>query len=255
VIDYRKMKKLLYIFILLVFGSVFSQNGPLFEQGKERYKEGKFQEAIENWMKILNSGEHSANLYFNLGNAHYKLNNIGPSIYYFEKALRLNPYDADIKTNLAFAENARIDAIEPLPQTIFSKWYSRLSNILDFNGWAAAAVVFSMLFVLLFLGYYFSTSERKKRILFVGSLFSVFLLLVSLGMAFQINNDSLNDKPAIIFAETIEVKSEPNLGSEAAFILHEGTKVQVIAQDESWVRIELANGKDGWVPSDDIKQL
>jgi len=74
-------------------------------------------------------------------------------------------------------------------------------------------------------------------------------------MAFQIQSDTRKDKPAIIFAESIEVKSEPNMGSELAFVLHEGTKVQIIDQDESWVRIELSNGKDGWIPLSDIKQL
>tara|TARA_R110002072_G_scaffold22615_1_gene79273 strand:- start:91754 stop:92503 length:750 start_codon:yes stop_codon:yes gene_type:complete len=249
------MKKLIYISVLLVFGSVFGQNGPLFEQGKERYKEGKFQEAVDSWMKILNSGEHSANLYFNLGNAHYKLNNIGPSIYYYEKALQLDPNDSDIKTNLAFAEHAKIDAIEPLPKTVFAKWYATTSGILSFNGWAIAAVAFSVLFTILFLTYYFSVSERKKRLLFGGALFSILFLIISLAMAFQIQSDTRKDKPAIIFAESIEVKSEPNMGSELAFVLHEGTKVQIIDQDESWVRIELSNGKDGWIPLSDIKQL
>ena len=118
------MKKLLYILVLIVSFSAFSQNETLFEQGKELYKNGKYQQAINSWMKIVENGEHSAELYFNLGNAQYKLNHIGPSIYYYEKALQLSPNDQDIKNNLAFAENARIDSIEPLPQTVFSKWYT-----------------------------------------------------------------------------------------------------------------------------------
>ncbi|RMA66137.1 tetratricopeptide repeat protein [Ulvibacter antarcticus] len=249
------MKKILYISILLFSVFCFGQNNPLFEQGKERYKEGKFQDAIENWMKILKDGEHSSNLYFNLGNAHYKLNQIGPSIYYYEKALQLDPLDSDIKTNLAFAENTRIDAIEPLPKTIFAKWHKTLAGILDFDGWAIVSVVCSMLFVLLFLLYYFSASEKRKRLLFAGSLLSVLLLCLSLAMAFQVQSEVKNDKPAIIFAESVEVKSEPNLGSAVAFRLHEGTKVQVLAEDNDWVRIQLVNGKDGWMPVNDLKKL
>jgi tetratricopeptide (TPR) repeat protein len=249
------MKHLLYILTFLIATLSFGQNEPLFEQGKERYKEGKYQDAINSWMKILDNKEHSANLYFNLGNAHYKMNNVGPSIYYYEKALQLDPTDSDIKINLAFAENARIDAIEPLPKTIFSKWYTSLSGILSFNGWAIAAVVFSMLFVLLFLLYYFSASEGRKRLLFAGSIVSILILLGSLNMAFQIHNDASKDKPAIIFAESSEVKSEPNMGSEVAFTLHEGTKVQIIGQDDNWVRIQLVDGKDGWIPTSDVKGL
>jgi tetratricopeptide (TPR) repeat protein len=249
------MKQLLYILTIIIVTSSFAQNDALFEQGKERYKDGKYQEAIENWMKILDNGEHSEAIYFNLGNAHYKLNNIGPSIYYYEKALQLAPGDSDIKTNLAFAENAKIDAIELLPKTIFSKWYHKLASILTFNDWAIASVLFSILFVGLFLIYYFSVSERKKRILFSSSILSIVLMIFSLAMAFQIYGDSLNNNPAIVFTETVNVRSEPNMGSEVAFILHEGTKVEIITKEDNWVRVEVANGKDGWMPAQDLKQL
>lgn len=94
------MKKLLYILILLVSFSGIAQNETLFEQGKELYKNGKYQQAINSWMKILDNGEHSAELYFNLGNAQYKLNHIGPSIYYYEKALQLSRTTRTLKTTL-----------------------------------------------------------------------------------------------------------------------------------------------------------
>jgi tetratricopeptide (TPR) repeat protein len=249
------MKKLLYILILLVSTSGIAQNETLFEQGKELYKNGKYQQAINSWMKILDNGEHSAELYFNLGNAQYKLNHIGPSIYYYEKALQLSPNDQDIKNNLAFAENARIDSIEPLPQTVFSKWYNSISSIFTFEGWAVLAVAFSLFFVALFLFYYFAFSEKRKRLLFVSSMFAGFLLVASLTMAFLTYGDYSKNQPAVIFASEIEVKTEPSMGSNVAFTLHEGTKVQILAQDGNWFRISLADGKDGWIPSSDLKQL
>jgi len=233
----------------------FAQNGPLFEQGKELYKAADYMGAVNSWMKILENNQHSAALYYNLGNAHYKLNNIGPSIYYYEKALELAPNDGDIKNNLAFAQNATVDAIEPLPKTIFFKWYQALSGVLTYDGWAICVVVFSMSFVLLFLVYYFSYSEGKKRVFFVSSLFAITFLITSFSMAFSTYNDSVKNQPAIIFSESVEVKSEPNLGSENAFELHEGAKVQIIARDTDWVRIEIANGKDGWIPETDLKEL
>jgi len=249
------MKQLLYILVFLFSISSMAQNGSLFEQGKERYKQEKYQEAINSWIKIVESGEHSANLYFNLGNAHYKLNNVGPSIYYYEKAAQLSPLDSDIKTNLAFAENSRIDAIEPLPKTVFSKWHKAISSLLSYNGWAWIAVSFSSLFALLFLLYYFSNTESRKRILFVSSSVSFILFVASLAMAFQVKGESLNDNPAIIFAESTEVKSEPKMGSSVAFVLHEGTKVQIIEQEDNWARVKLVNGKDGWLPTTDLKPL
>lgn len=233
----------------------FAQNEKLFDQGKEQYKNGDFQNAITTWMQILNKGEHSANLYYNLGNAHYKLNHVGPSVYYYEKARQLAPNDSDIKNNLAFAENARVDAVEPLPKSIFKKWYHTVSGIFTFNGWAIIAVVFSFLFVLCFLLYYFSATEVKKRLFFTLSFISIALLLLCLTLAFATFSDFKNDKPAIIFAEEVEIKSEPNLGSAAAFVLHEGTKVQIIDQETNWYRVALADGKDGWIPASDLKQL
>ncbi|WP_026452091.1 tetratricopeptide repeat protein [Aequorivita capsosiphonis] len=249
------MKKLLYILILLISFSGFAQNTELFDQGKELYKNGKYQQAINAWMQILDRDEHSAALYFNLGNAQYKLNHIGPSVYYYEKALQLSPNDEDIKNNLAFAENARIDAIEPLPKTVFSKWYKSIASVFTFNGWAIMAVAFSIFFVILFLLYYFSIIERRKRLLFAGSMFVGIFLVASLTMAFITYGDFTKKQPAIIFASEIEVKTEPSMGSSVAFTLHEGTKVQISAQDGNWYRITLADGKDGWIPATDLKQL
>ncbi|MBK5213207.1 MAG: tetratricopeptide repeat protein [Flavobacteriaceae bacterium] len=249
------MKKLLYLFILLVSFSSIGQNKNLFDQGKELYKNGKYQQAIDSWMKILDKGEHSAELYFNLGNAQYKLNHIGPSVYYYEKALQLSPNDTDIKNNLAFAENARIDAIEPLPKTVFSKWYHSIASVFTFEGWAVSAVAFSVFFVALFLFYYFAFSEKRKRLLFVSSMFAGSFLVASLTMAFLTYGDYSKNQPAVIFASEIEVKTEPSMGSNVAFTLHEGTKVQILAQDGNWYRITLVDGKDGWIPGTDLKQL
>lgn len=249
------MKRLIYIFLVFFATMASAQNSKLFEQGKEFYKNGKYQQAIDAWKQILDNGEVSSELYFNIGNAQYKLNQIGPSIYYYEKALQLSPNDSDIKNNLAFAENARIDAIEPLPKSVFSKWYNALANIFTYDGWAILAVVGSVAFVICFLIYYFSYSERQKRIFFAASTLAVLVLIGSTTMAFITYGDYRNSKPAIVFADQIEVKNEPSMGSNPAFILHEGTKVQILAKDGNWYRIQIADGKDGWVAASEIKKL
>jgi len=249
------MKKLLYILLFFVSCIGFAQNENLFNQGKELYKNGKYQQAINSWKKILDNGEHSAPLYFNLGNAAYKLNKIGPSIYYYEKALQLAPNDSDIKNNLAFAQNAKIDSIEPLPKSVFSKWYASIANLFSFNGWAVLAVSFSIALVVLFLLYYFAVGERRKRLLFSGATLAGIFLIAALSMAFLTFNDYTNQQSAIIFASEIEIKTEPTLGSNVAFVLHEGTKVEIEAQDGNWYKISLADGKDGWIPATELKQL
>ena len=245
----------IFIFLMIISNQSYSQNKSLFEQGKSLYKAEKYQEAITSWMKILDHEKHSSELYFNLGNAHYKLNNIGPSIYYFEKALLLAPNDPDIKNNLSFAENAKVDAIDPLPKTIFYKWYHSISDLLTFDGWAYTSVFMGIVFVVCFLVYYFSYSEIIKRIFFVSSTISIFFLGMSLSMAFSTYEDAINNNPAIIFAESTDVREAPNLRSEISFMLHEGTKVQILERDVDWGLIEIANGKEGWIPLTDLKEL
>ena len=245
----------IFIFLMIISNQSYSQNKLLFEQGKSLYKVEKYQEAITSWMKILDHEKHSSELYFNLGNAHYKLNNIGPSIYYFEKALLLSPNDRDIKNNLSFAENAQVDAIDPLPKTIFYKWYHSISDLLTFDGWAYTSVFMVIVFVVCFLVYYFSYSEIIKRFFFVSSTISIFFLGMSLSMAFSTYEDAINNNPAIIFAESTDVREAPNLRSEISFMLHEGTKVQILERDVDWGLIEIANGKEGWIPLTDLKEL
>ena len=249
------MKKLFFICVFLISAFGFAQNEQLFEEGKKAYEAESYQKAIDSWKRIIDNGKESSNLYFNLANAHYKMNHVGPSIYYYEKALQLTPNNNDVKTNLAFAENARIDAIEPLPKTIFAKWYSNIAGIFNYGDWAIISVTCSFLFVAFFLFYYFSASERKKRILFTMTLLFFICLIISVVMAFQTYKYVQMDRPAILFAETAIVKSEPNLGSEDVFTLHEGTKVQIIETDNKWVRITLLDGRDGWLPKNDLKEL
>ena len=249
------MKVLFYVCILFFSVTSFAQTSSLFEQGNEHYKAGDYHDAVTVWTKILEDGEHSAALYFNLGNAHYKLNDIAPSIYYYEKALQLAPNDGDIKNNLQFAENARIDAIEPLPKSVFAKWNDTVEGLFTYDQWARAAVIASILFVILFLVYYFSYAEKRKRLFFVGAMGAVFVAITSIVMAYNTFAAINSDRPAIVFSESAEVKSEPNLRSDIAFILHEGTKVQILETDEDWLKIELADGKDGWIPATDLKRL
>ncbi len=249
------MKKLFYIFIFLLSTLTFAQGEALFEQGNALYNEGKFAEAIENYESILNSEQHSAALYFNIANAHYKLNNIAPSIYYYEKALQLAPNDNEIKNNIAFARNMTIDAIDTLPEVGFSKWINGISSYMTYDGWAKTAVALMLLFTALYLLYYFMRSTLKKRLSFIGSMISLALVFVVIALAYHNFNTAQADHPAIVFAKESMVKNGPNDWSEEAFKLHEGTKVQILDTVNNWKKIQLADGKTGWIISEDIKAL
>ena len=241
--------------MFLFSGTIFAQNTTSFEQANTLYNEGKYAEAIDKYNVILDSDMHSADLYFNLANAHYKLNNIAPSIYFYEKALQLSPNDVDIKNNMAFAKNMTIDAIDVIPETGVSKIIKSTTNLMPFDAWAKTSVAFVLCFVILFLVYYFAYSTIKKRLAFISSITSLFLLCVSLAFAFHKFNIDKKNKPAIVFAQESKVKSEPNSRSEESFRLHEGTKVQVLDTVNSWKKIKLADGKTGWISANDIKLL
>lgn len=247
-----------YVYILAVlFGVVTAkaQNENLFEKGNAFYNAGQYNEAIEAYTAILKNKVHSAELYYNLANAHYKLNNVAPSVYYYEKALLLSPTDADINNNIVFAQNMTVDAIETLPEVGLSRFIKQITHMLTVDAWAVLSIVLALAIVFMVLWYYFSETPSKKRIAFLGSVFGMLFLMVSLALAFNKFKLERNDNPAIVFASKSQVKTEPNLRSEDAFELHEGTKVQVADSIGEWKEIKIANGKTGWIISEDIKLL
>ncbi|MCM5662085.1 tetratricopeptide repeat protein [Galbibacter mesophilus] len=239
------------LFTCLAFG----QNEALFEKGNSFYNNGKYQEAIESYLQIAENGEHSAALYYNLGNSYYKLNQIAPSIYYYEKALLLDPDDQDVLNNLQFAKNMTIDAIDVMPQTGIDKLFENFIGRLSYNSWAILAIVGMILFVILFLLYYFAAFSTKKRIYFGLSVLLLIISVASFGFAYQQYDLEQGKRPAIIFSKETSIMSEPNMGSNEVFKLHEGTKVNVLEVLGEWNKIKLADGKIGWLPSSELKEI
>ncbi len=249
------MKALTYLLFFILTSSLTAQDNALFDQANTLYNDGKFAEALDKYNAILQGDKHSAELYFNIANAHYKLNHIAPSIYYYEKASRLAPNDSEIKNNMAFANNMKIDAIDVLPEIGIKKFIKNLTNTFSFDTWAKLSVILVFGFVTLFLLYYFTYSTVQKRLYFISSLASIFFACFALAFTFHNYNLAQKDKAAIVFAQESQVKSEPNLRSDEAFTLHEGTKVQILDTVSNWKKIKLADGKTGWIANDDIKEL
>jgi tetratricopeptide (TPR) repeat protein len=243
------------VFMLAAIFTTAQTPEQLFEQGNNHYANGQFQEAIDVYKKVLDANQESAAVYYNLANAHFKLNNVAPSIYYFEKAKQLAPADQEIKNNASFAEKMTIDAITPLPENTFKKWYNSVLTLLTTDGWAYATVIFVALCTLLFLGYYLTASSTKKRALFVSSLVSLVLAVCSLLFAYSAFAKISKDNPAIVFAKESQVKGEPTLSSQEAFLLHEGTKVMVLETVDNWKKILIVDGRTGWIPTTDIREL
>ncbi|QHI37681.1 Photosystem I assembly protein Ycf3 [Kordia antarctica] len=250
--------KITYMFLVFIssFALAFGQdNTALFDAANKAYNDGNYAEAIVNYKSILETENHSAAIYYNLGNAYYKRNEIGPSVYYFEKALQLSPNDTDILNNLAYAKNMTIDAIEALPKTQLSKFVGNITGTFTYNQWAWIAVICGFLCVISFLLYQFAYQTLKKRIYFIVSFITFLFILGTVAIAYQQYGKVQKDRPAIIFATETTVKAEPNLRSDAVFVLHEGTKVQVLDTIDSWKKIQLIDGKTGWIVAEDVNEL
>ena len=246
------MKYLVYIF-LFITSFVFAQSG--FEKGNALYQKGQYEQAIQAYESVLDSRQQSADLYFNLGNCYYKLNKVAPSIYNYEKALVLAPEDVDITNNLKFAQKLTIDEVKEVPKVGFAKLLRDFTGMYHYNTWAWISIVFGLLFLGFFMGYYFSLAAVLKRIFFFGMFVWVLFLLVSVGAAIFEKNHFVTDRPAIVFAEVTEVKSEPQKASPATFVVHEGTKVFVKEILGKWKKIELTDGTEGWIESGAIREV
>ena len=246
------MKNLLYIF-LFIFQISLAQTA--FEKGNDLYQKENYQAAITSYESILKSGKHSADLYFNLGNCYYKLHKVAPAIYNYEKALLLNPNDAEIKTNIEFARKMAIDDIKVIPKVGFHKLIQDFTSNYHYDTWAWIAVSLAFVFLLFFIGYYFSQTTLLKRIFFLGMFALLIGIALSVSAGIYEKTQYENEKPAIVFAEIAMVKSEPKTTSPDAFVLHEGTKVYILESIANWKKIELTDETTGWIEESAIKEI
>ena len=245
-------------FLLLPFNSdpLFAQTAEeWFKKGNTAYTNAAYKQAIEAYEKALETGQHSAALYHNLGSSYYRLNQVAESIYYFEKGLVLAPSDPDLNNNILFAKNMTVDAIEELPQTQVKQFQNQILAALSMTQWSWLTLVLVWLFALLFIAYLWMQSSKVKKRLFVSALFFGLMGGLSFVIASQKNTLLESQQYGIVFSERMDVNNEPNTRSEIQFTLHEGTKVQILEVFENWQKIRIANGAEGWVSGADIKKL
>ena len=254
------MKKIIFTIniIWMVFPSILSAQINVentFSQANELYNKGSYIEAINNYKEIIKNDFHSAELYYNLGNAYYRLDSIASSVYYYEKALQLNPNDRETIDNLELINKTLVDEIDPITTPLIESILNSISNIFYFETWGYISIFFSFLIVALFLSYYFANSSRVKRLTFVLLCISSIFMLVSLINGNKGYNNYINNEYAIIYSYETDLKTEPNYRSETLFMLHEGTKIQVLENYNNWIKIRLVNGQVGYIQLIDVKTL
>ena len=169
-----KNKIILFLLFLVSLANASESIDATFKKANDLYNKGDYEQALQSFESIVNQGNESADLYFNIANCYYKLGKVAPSIYNYEKALLLNPDDEAIQTNLSFAQKMAIDDIKTLPEVGFKKMVKEFTSKLHYDTWAWIAVFIAFLSLLSFLGYYFGNTVFLKRTFF--SLFLLFLV-------------------------------------------------------------------------------
>lgn len=223
-----------------------------FKKGVEYYTASNYQEALNQWLDIYNTGYRSAELDYNIGNAYFKLNNVPGAVLFYERALLLKPADNNINYNLQISKSLVVDKFEEIPELFFVRWFDFLALLLTTNKWAVISIVSFIIFLVLISVYIYSS---KYRIKVLGFWAGVFLLLISaLSLAFTMRNKSLvyDSHKAIIFAPSVNGKSSPDSSGTDLFVLHEGSKVSIEDAVGEWYEIKLSDGNKGWVPANSL---
>ncbi|MGZ3864367.1 MAG: tetratricopeptide repeat protein [Bacteroidia bacterium] len=211
------------------------------------YSKQEYKKAISLYESILARGEASAPLYYNLGNAYYKENQLGKAIYFYELAKKISPNDEDIKNNLQLANSKLIDKIETKENFFAGAIKSGIYTLLSTNGWARL----NILSLVLALGFFFLfiTSGNllfKRSGFLLGVLFAItFLISFAIGYASLRNLNKRSQ--AIVTDQVVQVMNAPTSHAKPKFSLHEGTKLNVLSTNDEWTSVQLANGNEGWI--------
>ena len=251
------MKRIVILLLIAgIFGSAYAQNREeLALQGRKAYESGQFANAVAAYEKIVKQGYESAQLYYNLGNAYFRTNDLPSAILYYEKALKLDPTQEDIRYNLNIANSRIIDKVELVPEMFYKRWWKALLNFLSLD--VLAVILIGILsLALLSTAVYLTSKHLSVRKSFFWTGFSLFILgFIVLIAAEQKQHFLQNNHEAIVFIPTVTVKSSPDSGSTDLFVIHEGLKVTLMDKIGEWQEIRIANGSVGWLKISSLRMI
>ncbi|MEF9931768.1 MAG: SH3 domain-containing protein, partial [Bacteroidales bacterium] len=204
---------------------------------------------------IEKEGYASSELFYNMGNAYYKQGQNGKAILYYEKAFKLDPSNGDIETNLEIAKLNTLDKIDTLPEFILSTWIKEFRNMMSSNKWGYTSIVFLAIMALLLIGYNFAPTTRQRKLAFVLACVSLLFAIFSILFAANLRSNANNSDFAIVMVPVSNVKSAPNSTGNNLFILHVGAKIEILEQVEGWCKIELSDGRQGWIHATEMEVI
>ena len=250
-------KPILLTFFLLLTVAFSQAQDPqqLVTEGNKAYSDGLYSDAVSLYNQVVDAGYEAPELYYNLGNAYFKLNDLPHAILWYERAYLLDPGNEDIRFNLNVANNKIADKIDPLPVLFYIRWYQAVVSLFPVKGWAVQTILFFIL-TLAAVTLYFGTHRLlfRKTGFWAGILFLV-LTLFTLLFSISGYQKMKGIHEAIIFDPTITVKSSPDEKSIDLFVLHEGTKVQLLDKIGAWYEVRIINGSVGWLPETGLEEI
>ena len=243
------MKKgCLFLFIMAIpFLSVYASQDSLFLRAREAYQNNDFITAIQYYEEIVNQENEGAILFYNLGNSYYKNGEKAKAILWYERALRLDPRNDDIRHNLLFVNQKLTDKIEQMPELFISKLWDNISRSMTSRSWAIAGIIFSFLFFVLIALLILSKLQWIRMTSFFFSIIISILLIFSVIFAYKELKRAIKVPEAIIMESVITTKNTPAEGGSDLFVIHEGLKVSISDKVGEWYEIKIPNGEKGWI--------
>ena len=242
----------------LLFASTLLAKEPhveLFAKGNDLYKEKNYVAAIALYDSIVGMGYESADLYYNLGNAYFKMGYLAPTILNYERAKKLDPSNEDVDFNLKIANLRVADRIEPVPELFFIRWVKDFVISQSSDGWAKMGVVFIWISFVCGALFIFVNNVVVKRLTFFLGVIILVTSIAFAALAYDQYQFQKNSQEGIIFVTNAYVKSAPDLDSEDLFMLREGVKVELKNTEGDWQRIQLADGKVGWIQIGQVERI
>ena len=219
------------------------------------YQQEDYAAAIKMYEQIADKGYAAASLFYNLGNAYYKTGQNAKALLWYERALKLDPSDEDIRHNIAFVNQKIIDKIDPVPETMFSQWWNKFANLMTEWQWAILSIIGSFLLFLSIGAYLFARSGGLRTTGFVTFWIAIIVIVFSVIFSAKQKEKATHHTEAIVMDLVVDAKNAPNAGGKNLFVIHEGLKVQITNEMNGWVEIRLPNGEKGWIAQNSIEKI
>jgi len=251
-------KRVLYLLLWLVLPIMsFGNNDAtgVFEKGNSLYAKGQYKEALDCYKQLLDKGYESATVYYNMGNASYKMDDMPSAILYFEKAHKLAPTDEDINFNIRLTNLKITDKIEEIPEFFLTRWWKASILLFSVETLSVISIIFFLAGSALLILYFFANGFLVKKYAFYASLATFLIGIATIFAGNRQLNYFDNHHQAIVFSSSVTVKSGPVDKSTTLFVIHDGTKVNVEDNNNDWIKIKLTNGNEGWIKASDVKEI